>query len=1286
MIQRLRTTIARFRAHPVRGVVGICLVLFSVLYVAVPHPAFAQSASSAVENAIVQILGHILGFFTYVFGQILIKFIDILVTVAQFNNFIDAPAVKTGWAITRDMANMFFIVGLLVMAIGTVFRVQEYRYNRLLQKLIIMAILINFSKSIAGFFIDLSQVVMLTFVNAFKGMAAGNLASGFGIENILSLSSNASAAGGDISFLSVVGALFAAVIMVFIATVVVGIFVVVLLQRIIMLWIYIVLAPTAYMVAILPGSLGSWWNSWWRDFSAYLVKGPVIAFFLWLALTVISLSNTALIEDTGAVRESTNPLGVTDSTTIDPNSAAAFASDATTAASIINYFVAVGMLIAGLQQAMKVGGAAGAVAGKWMGNFNKWGSSIARSPATFGKYALKRPAYDAAGAVLGGASKIPLVGTTFGKLNARLTRQRQKSEEKDTDWINYADENTRKRLATSRVALTENARRDQKAARESAIKNNQFRGYSADEKQHVINSYRGDIGHQMRWDATKGEYYETASDGPGHKILRDHLTKKSPISMMPDLRAAIASGDADLERYWREQIEKSINKMTPTDFNDMDTAGWKDATNADFRHIVFGQLVPRSNVDFAKRMRSTVNAANLNDINEAYAMNAGLPAGSVLFRRGTGGAANAQDAQRRMQRADDRMRQVHNISGLRDFVSGKNNAFGLGSDLLKTFNIQGMKGGFISDPTAKRKVAAMLQGALEQDVAAIEANLADLDIEAKELQQPSKLVDASGRPLSQADVTGRASEITQEREALQKELSLKKEAAAKLNDQQTLDNVTFYNRDQHTSLGDAKTSITHEGVHASLQELDPDKKLRQEWLRAMDPADRVKMRDEVAKHTENEFISTDEAFEEYLAEGLTNQGRYGSKDPNAIQLKPEILMAVRRAAEAKGVQFKYVGMSQATTPTPESVPSRTPSKREQKLEQDFAAKRSQAGTIEARYRVERDEAMSTYDAAAEAAQQEAQTAEAHLDTLPQSQYVAAQQASIQKLQQQAADVQTGPQGRGLPQRERERLAKQYQASAASQQQALDQWVTNQSMQDPAYAEALGRVQETQAARDRAQAAKAAFDALPLEERLAQAKQRNPEIERLEKEMQKSRAKSEQAEAKVTAERRAQYVPPQPAAPAPAPAAKPQPAPRPVLRPRPAIAVSPRVAQSTEQASGGVANVSSAENPTIIQNVTQNIQQVFKGASDTVRGQLSAIDGPYIDNAFRKSYMWKGLLSLVKENIGELQRSEKLSDLGRAELTKRIGKLDKHVQDENLDGFKQEFGELKNMFGAGSTEE
>jgi len=47
----------------------------------------------------------------------------------------------------------------------TAAHIQGYRYNQWLFRIVLMALLVNFSKTIAGFFIDVGQVIMLTFVD-----------------------------------------------------------------------------------------------------------------------------------------------------------------------------------------------------------------------------------------------------------------------------------------------------------------------------------------------------------------------------------------------------------------------------------------------------------------------------------------------------------------------------------------------------------------------------------------------------------------------------------------------------------------------------------------------------------------------------------------------------------------------------------------------------------------------------------------------------------------------------------------------------------------------------------------------------------------------------------------------------------------------------------------------------------------------------------------------------------------------------------------------------------------
>jgi len=46
---------------------------------------------------------------------------------------------------------------------------------------LLFALLVNFSRTIAGIFIDISQLIMLTFVNGFAQAAGGNFVEALGI-------------------------------------------------------------------------------------------------------------------------------------------------------------------------------------------------------------------------------------------------------------------------------------------------------------------------------------------------------------------------------------------------------------------------------------------------------------------------------------------------------------------------------------------------------------------------------------------------------------------------------------------------------------------------------------------------------------------------------------------------------------------------------------------------------------------------------------------------------------------------------------------------------------------------------------------------------------------------------------------------------------------------------------------------------------------------------------------------------------------------------------------------
>ena len=75
--------------------------------------------------------------------------------------------------------------------------------------------------------------------------------------------------------------------MLLIALMIVIIMCMMLAFRIVMLWILTILSPLVFFLSTFPrGKAQQAYSEWWSKFGNYLVSGPVLAFFLWLAFTI----------------------------------------------------------------------------------------------------------------------------------------------------------------------------------------------------------------------------------------------------------------------------------------------------------------------------------------------------------------------------------------------------------------------------------------------------------------------------------------------------------------------------------------------------------------------------------------------------------------------------------------------------------------------------------------------------------------------------------------------------------------------------------------------------------------------------------------------------------------------------------------------------------------------------------------------------------------------------------------------------------------------------------------
>ena len=322
-------------------------------------PVFASFESWAA-NLVAGILSAII----FGLAKIVALIITTFVYLAEYNGFIDSPAVVRGWIVVRDVGNMFFVLIFLLIAFGTILRIEAYNYKRHLPKLVLMAVLINFSKTICGLFIDFSQIVMLTFVNGFKDIGEGSLVHMFGLREVFNLRDDA----GDIDFWALVGAYLLGVLYMIIALVVVAAMTVSLVMRIVMLWIYVVLSPLAFLLSAFPGGQ-SYSQQWWSKFSKELITGPVLAFFVWLSF--VSMTYTSSGHEVLGMQELDD-----EGNQITENAPDTGISQAGTRDVFVRFIIAIGMLVGGMMMAQQMGGSAGQMAGKGMGALQSGQRSI----------------------------------------------------------------------------------------------------------------------------------------------------------------------------------------------------------------------------------------------------------------------------------------------------------------------------------------------------------------------------------------------------------------------------------------------------------------------------------------------------------------------------------------------------------------------------------------------------------------------------------------------------------------------------------------------------------------------------------------------------------------------------------------------------------------------------------------------------------------------------------------------------------------------------------------------
>jgi len=338
------------------------------------------SMAEYVATGILMVIAMILTAIIKLLGGIIYLLLKINGIIIGYNGFIHASVVQKGWVLVRDLGNMFFILIILAIAIATILRVESYNIKKLLPKVIIMAVLVNFSLMICGLIIDFAQVILMTFSanivqnsEAFVGL--------FKFSDMMKAGADAAFEGVNTTpadYLDVVIAAAFAIILLVVAIVVIFIMMMIFLMRIIMLWILIVLSPLAFVLSAFPQGQ-KYASQWWATFAKYVIVGPVLAFFLWLTFAIVSpgtgsISHTEILQDGGTPQDIVSSAGN-----------ANIFNQIASPEDFLSFIIAIAMLVGGLMAAQQAGVAGGQLAA---GSLSKM-KSVAKSPLALGKFGLK---------------------------------------------------------------------------------------------------------------------------------------------------------------------------------------------------------------------------------------------------------------------------------------------------------------------------------------------------------------------------------------------------------------------------------------------------------------------------------------------------------------------------------------------------------------------------------------------------------------------------------------------------------------------------------------------------------------------------------------------------------------------------------------------------------------------------------------------------------------------------------------------------------------------------------
>lgn len=293
----------------------ICFII--VFFIAIPllkaRAGFFDDVASYTNemlNGLEEVVGpiaiyYIIFFFTYIFNVVFVYassiILQYIVDNRQWLTIQNSALVQSGYHFTAGLTNLFLILIFVIIAISYILKIESFQAQKSLARLVVVALLMNFSLVLIGALVDIFNVVYNTILTAGGPGFVTNLVSqlaggGFVVVALLVVAILGLITTFSIPVANLVAQVTFGIFMVtaglpslimWIFQIIVfmmmgGIFITyafLFAARVFVIQILAALAPLAFLCLILPQTR-RYWDDWLKHLLAWLSLGVIVLLFL----------------------------------------------------------------------------------------------------------------------------------------------------------------------------------------------------------------------------------------------------------------------------------------------------------------------------------------------------------------------------------------------------------------------------------------------------------------------------------------------------------------------------------------------------------------------------------------------------------------------------------------------------------------------------------------------------------------------------------------------------------------------------------------------------------------------------------------------------------------------------------------------------------------------------------------------------------------------------------------------------------------------------------------------